>query len=687
MKNLILPDELKKRVVTHLGLGEDKHYILLSKDKSRPQLRYGKKYRVEGNLPFERLFTSRLPCSHTSTTPTSSIKSSTLTIDTSTPTSSFKRRMLQPKLDLFFDRFTYHIHFDDANVVLNNHTGSSKWLDVVVMCKNKRSISPLMYSSSSPHGQDRKGAHHAVIYVAVVGMSAPVPIKEREKQRLHEDFLTIFYHRNRSLFTEIESSDAQVHAPLFKVVIPQVQSAAGLCLAGYTSNLGDFEEVFDTCLQHCLGDDEHEDETQSSKEETKPGQIVLSGREREELKLRYYHAISQHSPIAIPVYATVPPYDDPLPLPMIVCCYPLLSGIMANNSHRIENGSDHDEPHSDGSERMLSKLIKVRSGLTCLKVRHPGSELQSSIIKSSYGFADFAMLAELYGDNTGGIAGNSDSDSDGDGYAGAKKMIDLFNLDIYDNEEITHVANPSVTSSFIACFAVSKDGRYVASLTSDHELVVRYTPREPARSAEVDQDGEEQETNALYSLTRRRLLDLTISEDKQIIPGSMDVDVYPCCLSIHHNAFEHRKLTVFVAYTDGSLRKYVLSVNSPGTFDIPVPVPGEKLKELTPLEVELCGKKANHDECHDCEGEHDADQKASLSVDINVILCYDENRVLIGNRNGELAIWDVTPSDNDGIGEGNVMTAGRYASFGCCDHHELHDHDLQYGKYPHRTVF
>ena len=605
----MLPKELKKRVVKMLGLGTNiDPYVLLTKDNLRPQLRFGKKYRVERTLPFERMFLASLPDETAKKTAKNKL---------------LNRKDLAQKVDLFFDRFTYQVHFDSDSI--SGRVSSSKWLDIVVMCKNKRNNSGKSFGNKAYQS-------HTVVYVAVVGMSSPVPLQESEQQRLHEDFLAIFFHRNRPLFYEFRNKTG----PMFKIVIPHRQSSSGLFLQGYSTELGNYEEVFDQCLQHCLSVDEapidlrdnsfdENDEMQdfwrisNDSSQSEPSSTLTVERETssvsqnpledkvEELKVRYFHAISRYSPIAIPIYASIPPYDDPLPLPMMICCCSFVP-------------SDTAEIPEDGkiSDTMKTKLIQVRSGLTYVKVRHPESEIQSSIMKSLYGATSFE-------------ASNDEN-----------MTITTYNVDVYDHQEIMTISgkNGAMRDSFVACFAATKDGRYLASITADHELFVRYKPLE---YTERKTHGDNDDDNKDLVVLKYRLIDVRIAEDESIQESPMAFDVFPCCIAISYNTLEYHCLSIFIGYNDGSLRKYVINVK----------VPFPDMSSLLPVNIEL--------------GPRQYRTQVNSAVDINVIFAYDEYRLIVGSRNGQISMWDTTRNT--------------YELIGCCDHHHAaSDNDLLYGK-------
>ena len=510
--------------------GDNKYFMIVPKDKTRPQLRHVKKYRLD--FPLQTLTGS----------------------------------------EPFIDRFTYEYHVDthgnpittapvpstttntnstSTQTITDSNTNKRvcKWLDIVVISKN------IM--------------NYSIIMIGIVGISSPCHIKDKEN--LHNELLKCFVIRNLTLFND-SSSPNSVSSPnsslangprLFKTIMPQVQSACGFQFKRYTTLLGNYEEHLDHCLQVVS---------------SHYPRLSLSNDSVNMNIVKFYNQIYYQSVIAIPIYPSIPPIDDPLPLPMIIGCYP-----NAKTIGKFDNCN---------GMKMVDKLhhlmTGVRSHLSVWAPRHPSNDLPTAHQHHS-----------IYQDHVN---------------------LDSFNVDFAYNELILE---PLGNDSFIVCFDVSKDSRCIVCCTSDLYLGIRMFDKNNKLHfgwKPILPESETAETPSTNASTTAK----------------KDLTIFPCAMSMHSPTFDSDDISIFIAFTDGKIAKYIIK-GGDLTNTVSTTVLDSVNAWTKPL---LCG--------------------------INVIRCYDENHLVIGLANGQVALWNcVNRNDSEMLlfSNGEDFARGRLKIF------------------------
>ncbi len=338
-----------------------------------------------------------------------------------------------PQKAEIIDRFTYEIR-------------RRTWIDMVIRCIRECSNDECDDNSTSMNVISKHHQPHQhprfKFMVSIVNMSTNVgdfPI-----DNIYKKVLRLFYKRNSNQLTECKIDDA------LRFIVPQIQSACGLRLTGFSDAPGNGDEFFDRCLEHW-----------KSKRDA-------------EAEIRYYNAIRKNFVIAVPVFSTVPSCEDPLPLPTILgTC----------RGSKLPSGPFNSEIEKE----MFQRYKGFRSGFFRCQVRHP-EQVAASAAHS---------IASPTTATAAAIAGSSSSEQDKSPKASNNKSkhvhyhshhhshhhnhqihhdfcAEKFNLEITSSEELCAGRSfiGDAVSNIVACFCVSKDGKYLASVTVRGVVVV-----------------------------------------------------------------------------------------------------------------------------------------------------------------------------------------------------------------------
>jgi hypothetical protein len=464
---------------------ELKYFKLFPKDKMRGQLYESKKYRLNKWLEWNCKDTDKHQHEK-------DIVGEGGPNNTEHP--HLNTKACSHKDNIFIDRFTVPSPMENQINESEKPKAASKWIDIVVMCKN---------STHSSLTKDLK--RHCTINVAVVGVSSPCQIKN--KAQFHENVFKFFRDRHIDTFeNNFGNTCGEKDEIVMKAVLPLVQPSCGIFLKYYTSKLGSLDYIFE--------------------------RIVKSSMHEEKVKLHnYFEKIHNNFCAAIPVYPIVPPFDDPLPLPMIICCCPLNSNnpISAAPSRSVDNA-----------------MANIRKCLSWIQVRHPGNELSASIFKSRKDMKK------------------------------SQNALEYFNVDPFeDHEEFAHLND---SKSFIACFAVSPDGRHIAACSTDGQVWAPFNDKD--------------DINCWQNISPH------------------DSPSQPCCMDVYSCPGDHFEFFIFIAFENSHIDKF--SVDMHGVLT----------------------------------------RKASIccsNLNINKILCFDENNLIVGLQDGRVALWYTVENVKDEV--------------------------------------